>query len=215
MKYHDVIYRNYPKSTYPEKLAKYLDDKYLHHNSLIVDLGCGDGTYVRGFAKLGNVTYGLDLNNTDYPIDLAKDKFPYKDGMFDVVFTKSTIEHLDNPWHFLKECNRILRPGGKLLVLTPSWEYNYKWFYDDPTHVRPFHRKGLQDALKLADFSVVNVKYFYHLPCTWDNPFMTRLVSWFARLVPDSWRWADKEETRHRVFIRFSKEVQLLAVAGK
>ena len=241
--YHEVVYGNYKKSNYPEQLAIYLERKcfskcWSYIDSLsnpfdlapitLLDLGCGDKTYVNEFNKLGFKTVGIDSSTAtvsgrhmvddvmDYykrPFDFNKDKLPYKNNSFDIVFTKSVIEHIGNTEYFLKEAYRVLKEDGILVVLTPAWEFNYRWFYDDPTHVKPFHRKGLQDALKMSGFDV-DVEYLYHLPFFWKYPKLKFLAS-LVRLLPDDWRWKDFEQQHMNVGIRFCKEVQLLAIAYK
>jgi len=49
---------------------------------------------------------------------------PYDDNYFDVVFSRYVLEHISEPQVFLNEMNRILKPGGSLLFLTPN-----KWHY--------------------------------------------------------------------------------------
>lgn len=229
MNYHEVTYGNYDKSDYPSKLAYHLaknyfdtefDEAQLIVNDQLLDLGCGDGRYMQEFNNLNYKCKGIDKGKFDdgeYLIDdfdLDKDILPFDDYSFDIVFTKSTIEHLYMTCNFLQEANRVLAKGGKIIVLTPAWEYNWKWFYDDPTHIKPFHRKGLQDALRMADFRDVKVEYFYNLPIFWKLPKLKFLAK-FVRLLPDDWRWKDWEQQKHNIFIRFCKEVQLLGVATK
>lgn len=49
------------------------------------------------------------------------DPFPFEDGSFDVVVCGEIIEHLPNgPDQMLQECNRVLVPGGRLLLSTPN-----------------------------------------------------------------------------------------------
>lgn len=229
--YQQVIYGNYKPSSYPAKLTEYLCSKFFNvPASVLLDVGCGDGTYVREFGEFVNRVQGIDntklywyeiqtkshkdtYGNHEFNINFENGKFPYLDNTFDYVFTKSVIEHVANTSHFLSEIYRVLKRDGKLVVLTPAWEYNYRDFYNDPTHVKPFHRKGLQDALKLNKFREVNAEYFYHLPFMWDRPwlsFIPRFISLFSK-----WKWRNKEENIHRTLIRFSQEVQLLAVAEK
>ncbi|MGD0497022.1 MAG: methyltransferase domain-containing protein [Bryobacteraceae bacterium] len=53
--------------------------------------------------------------------DASKDPFPYPDGHFSTVLCCEVIEHLsDDPMHLMSEVNRILRPGGHLLLTTPN-----------------------------------------------------------------------------------------------
>lgn len=235
-KYHEVIYGNYPKSTYPGKFALYLHEKYfsnyLPYISTLanpfdeqpltfLDLGCGDCTYVKLFEQLGYLACGVDKDfytgfgfsksNKRYKFDFETGTLPYNKETFDFVFTKSTIEHVRNTEHFLSEAKRVLKPGGKLLILCPAWEYNWRDFYNDYTHVKPFHRKGLQDALKIAGFRNVKVEYFYHLPWLWGRPARLPIALLLRLFSP--WKWKNKEENIHRPNIRFSQEVQLLATA--
>lgn len=47
-----------------------------------------------------------------------------EDGCVDIVYSRSVFEHLDDPAAVLREFQRILRPGGRCLVLTASlWDY--------------------------------------------------------------------------------------------
>lgn len=61
-------------------------------------------------------------------VNLENGKLPYKNEIFDVVYSKSVIEHMLDPLSFVTESFRVLKPGGILLILTPDWEANYKTF---------------------------------------------------------------------------------------
>lgn len=204
------------------ELSRYIWNNYFNfcwrakanntNKEILLNLGSGDGMYSRCFSALGFEVLSLDGAKDN--IDFEKDRFPYEDKSIDFIFCKSVIEHIQNTNHFLSEINRVLTYNGTVVFLTPAWEYNYKWFYDDYTHVKPFHRKGLQDALLINGFKEVEVKYFYYFPFVWKNPilkFIPKLIS----LLPDSWRWKNKKETKANILIRFSKEIQLLGVARK
>lgn len=239
-KYQEVVYGNYLKTNYPDILANYLFDNYFDYSYKsrrdwsFLDLGCGDGTYLRSFNKIIDDVQGIDSDiifkrhkikggvSLLYPeglieepikIDFEKDKLPFEDNSFRFIFTKSVIEHIRNTDFFLSEIYRVLKPGGTVYILTPAWEHNYRDFFNDYTHVKPFHRKGLQDALKINYFKEVKVDYFYHLPVLWKHPGLMPLIRILALLHP--FKWIDKEQTRHRVLIRFAQEVQLLGIGRK
>jgi SAM-dependent methyltransferase len=205
-----MIYEKYSSSTFDGQLAKYIVDNYFFDEGCILDIGCGTGKYIQEFTNLGYVTVGIDRDNCNFEEEINID-----DNVCDYIFCKSIIEHISNTDKFLSEIYRILKPGGKVIFLTPSWEYNYKWFYDDYTHIKPFHRKGLQDALKINNFKWVEVDYLYYLPFVWKYPILKiipKIINLFTR---DKARWKNKEETISNVLIRFSKEVQLIGVAEK
>ncbi len=53
--------------------------------------------------------------------DAEKDAFPYSDNSFDTVLCCELIEHLyHDPMHMMSEINRILKPGGRLVLSTPN-----------------------------------------------------------------------------------------------
>ncbi|MBV9770420.1 MAG: glycosyltransferase [Bryobacterales bacterium] len=53
--------------------------------------------------------------------DAEKDRFPYEDEYFSTVLCCELIEHLtEDPMHMMSEINRILRPGGHLVLTTPN-----------------------------------------------------------------------------------------------
>ena len=95
--------------------------------SLKTKLGYGE---VRGcyYGRLGQVDHravtsiagerfecDLDL------FDAEKDRFPYEDGYFSTVICGELIEHLcEDPMHLMSEINRILKPGGHVVLTTPN-----------------------------------------------------------------------------------------------
>ncbi|MDX1983266.1 MAG: glycosyltransferase [Bryobacteraceae bacterium] len=95
--------------------------------SLKTKLGYG---YVRGcyFGPLGKVdqkhAVSLDGEEFDCEIDLfnaEKDRFPYEDESFSTVLCCELIEHLaEDPMFLMGEVNRILKPGGHLVLTTPN-----------------------------------------------------------------------------------------------
>ncbi|MCU1334421.1 MAG: glycosyl transferase, group 1 [Bryobacterales bacterium] len=53
--------------------------------------------------------------------DAEKDRFPYEDGYFSTVLCCELIEHLpSDPMHMMGEINRVLKPGGALVLTTPN-----------------------------------------------------------------------------------------------
>lgn len=141
-------------------------------------MGCGRGEFLNEFTKLGMNGFGIDLS--DYAknycdnaeikvVDISKDPVPYPDNFFDIVFSKSFIEHFYFPEEIFKEAHRILKPSGIMINLTPEWNYIYKSFYDDYTHRTPFTKKSLEDIHRVVGFKNVKVESFKQLPILWTN----------------------------------------------
>ena len=215
---------------YPYLLVKHIKEKYFKINSgnKLLDIGCGNGIYVWIFEKLGYEAYGVDKNtekcrllldsanlNKIKEIDLEKEKIPFEDNYFDFIFSKSTIEHIYNTENFMKEAYRVLKPNGKIVILTPDYESRYKDFFEHWQHVKPFTLKSLWSCLEEFGFKNVKVEKFYQLPLLWKCPYLKFLAKLTAMLIPDRFKYKDKKQTIHRTWVRFSKEVMLLGYGEK
>ena len=218
----------YAPDKYPQKLCNYLTERYFKKEGdsprVLLDIGSGKGNHLVGFSRLGMIVKGLDKGKecleilSDFDIrecDLEKDPFPFEDSHFDFVFSKSVLEHVYNTENIVKETYRVLKPGGITVQLTPDWATDHKIFWDDPTHVKPFTRKGLKRAFILGDFTKVECEGFYQLPFFWKYPKLDFIRRIIALVVPNRFKFKDKEERIQRVLIRHSKEGMLLLSARK
>ncbi len=109
------------------KLASYLK------GHKILDVGCGSGDITLELIKVMKVKEAIGIDLTEESIetckrkgidarkvDVEKDRLPFEDNYFDVVFCLEVIEHLYDPIHLLMETRRILKSGGFLVISTPN-----------------------------------------------------------------------------------------------
>jgi SAM-dependent methyltransferase len=78
-------------------------------------------------------------------------------GKVDVVFTSNFFEHLDSKDELidtLKEARRVLKPGGKLLILQPNIRLVGSQYWDYVDHTLPLTEKSLHEAFSLTDFEL-------------------------------------------------------------
>ena len=218
--YLNVVYdlKSHPKTSYPEKLAKYLFKSFeMRTGQLFLEPGCGRGEFLNEFNKLGLKCYGIDLSQhaggmLDKKVDIIKgfdlenDKWPYPDNFFDIIYNKSLLEHLYKPDKFLNEARRVLKPNGKILCLVPDWESNYKTYFDDFTHRTPFTKVSLNDIYEITDFKNISVIKFRQLPIVWRYPILNIFCSIIAPFVP--------ARTKNK-FLRWSRELMLIGYAQK
>lgn len=209
-----------PFTDYPAALTKYLFNTYdLKVGSQLLDLGCGRGEFLNGFISMGLAGYGVDFSNASNDLcpkafimqaDIEKDGLPYDDNFFDVIFSKSVIEHFYNPDILVDEIYRCLKPGGLVIVMAPAWEYNYKIYFEDYTHRSPFMKQSLNDILLIHSFDSVDVRFFKQLPLLWSRLFSPlRVLSFLTRIL------LPRGLSKYFKWVRFSKEVMLLATAKK
>ncbi|MBM4040675.1 MAG: methyltransferase domain-containing protein [Planctomycetes bacterium] len=62
----------------------------------------------------------LRLEGVEFRVGNLQQRLPYGDGAFDCVACVDGLEHLENPFHTIREFARVLRPGGLLVVSTPN-----------------------------------------------------------------------------------------------
>ncbi|WP_157440751.1 class I SAM-dependent methyltransferase [Actinokineospora inagensis] len=142
----------------------------------ILEAGCGEGYGAALLAERGTVI-GLDYDHLTathvagkYPAvqairgNLAA--LPLGDGTVDVVANLQVIEHLWDQEGFLRECRRVLRPGGLLLVTTPN-RITFSPGRDTP--LNPFHTRELapselDELVRAAGFATDYLGGVHHGP---------------------------------------------------
>lgn len=225
--YTKTIYPEDKNNSYPQKLGNYLYKRFFSNSDItkpkILDIGCCTGKALKCFGENQDFDlYGIDVRDEEVDgitfkeCNLEKEKIPFEDNTFDFVYSKSVLEHVFNTDNFVSESLRVLKPGGTFVSLTPDWASQQSIFWDDYTHVKPFTRKGLRDALIIHGFENADCEYFYQLPFTWKYSWLS-IIPKIVSLLPDFLKWKDREQrnTKDRKLIRFSKEKMLLAYGTK
>ena len=90
------------------------------HGGTLVDVGCGQGALWRAVGDRFSRYCGLDAVRYDgFPadgefcrVDLDAAEWPIADASADVVTAVETIEHLENPWAFMRRLSALARPGA-------------------------------------------------------------------------------------------------------
>lgn len=208
-----------PYTEYPAKLVNYLFQAFnMKPEMEILEPGCGRGEFLTEFKNLGMNVTGLDrseemqklLSEDDIDVKVCDvedpEGLPFPDEYFDVVYSKSFLEHLNNPDIFLREAHRVLKKGGMILCLVPDWEANYKIYFDDFTHRTPFTKVSLADVYKICDFEKVNVYKFRQLPIVWKFPVLNYFCAAISPFIP---------VRTEQKFLRWSRELMLVGCAYK
>ena len=227
--YLDTTYTEFkaPKSGYPFKLIKYIKEGYFKTEGKVLDIGCGFGEQMAAFEANGYNPSGIDLSPSVLKLkdrfdvkvfNLENKNFPYPENHFDFIFSKSVIEHMHAPHHLFDHALKTLKPKGKAVIMTPSWEHTM-WgpFYMDHTHVTPFTKISLEDLLVMSGFKNVEVFHFYQLPFVWKSRIL-RIVPKIISKLPikfNPYYKNAKLPIELNKLIRFSKEVMLFGYGEK
>ncbi len=140
----------------------------------IVDVGSGTGANILMLQEYGDVT-GIDVSRE--AIDFCKQRglenvklgaaeaIPMDDRSADVVTALDVVEHLDDDVGCLRECRRILRSDGRILLFVPAFMFLWGIQDDVSRHRRRYTMPQLQKAVEEAGFAVerstyVNIIFF-------------------------------------------------------
>ncbi len=138
----------------------------------LLDAGTAKGYLMAAAQELGFDAYGFDISKP--AIDAAKKNFPakklfcgtlykakYKNEEFDVITMTDIIEHLPDNHKFMKEINRILKPNGVILIITPNSDsftrklLRKNWYQYKNEHIIYYSRRGLRHLLEKNGFRVI------------------------------------------------------------
>jgi SAM-dependent methyltransferase len=94
--------------------------------SKILDIPCGEGAFAEAMLKQGREVHAVDCQNilkvqgARFQVADMNQRLPFQDGELDAVVSIEGIEHIERPFDFVRECHRVTRPGGWLILSTPN-----------------------------------------------------------------------------------------------
>ena len=149
-------------------------------NCRLLDIGCGrEAKLLREVEPFIASGIGIDFKVAAIKTEklgvlslTLQDKLPFEDASFDFISILAVMEHLECDEEILKECARVLRPGGGMLITVPGWyakpvlEFlSYKLNLIDPAEIRDHKRYYNKDDLvalinKVSGLQIVSHAYF-------------------------------------------------------
>lgn len=140
----------------------------------VIDVGCGSGVLLARMKALGWEVEGVEVDpggveagrRRGVPVRLGtlqQQAFP--SDYFDAVHSAHVIEHVHDPVGLLAECRRVLKPGGKLVILTPNTasfghrRFGAAWLnLDPPRHLVLFSPGTLRRAAEQTGLKVLRLE---------------------------------------------------------
>jgi 2-polyprenyl-3-methyl-5-hydroxy-6-metoxy-1,4-benzoquinol methylase len=150
-----------------------IDRQYRHlprriRGGRVLDIGFGDGGFLDNARAMGWRAVGTDFdpavveNARRRGFDAHQGTVENVEGPFDVITMNHVIEHLHDPMAVLRDCHRLLAPGGMLWLETPSIDaaglrrFGADWRgLEPPRHLVLFNRHSLARALRDTGFTDV------------------------------------------------------------
>jgi len=139
----------------------------------VLDVPTGEGALSEKLLAMGHEVVSGDIA-PDYIVDGGEfirinldETLPFTDASFDYIACVEGVEHIENPYHLMREFARILRPGGVLVLSTPNilnirsrlrflFASHHKLFkgISPGWHLTPFTYRELKYAFERAGFTV-------------------------------------------------------------
>lgn len=142
----------------------------------VFEIGYGTGALLRRFLDAGHPVAGADRDQLGLPVDArvaaagalhrgALETMPAVAGDHQLVFGVHVVEHLADPAAAARRAYQLLRPGGRICLVTPTtdslgpaWFGAAWWLLEDPTHIRFFTPASAGRLLADAGFAEVSVR---------------------------------------------------------
>lgn len=153
-------------------LIFYLFLKYkIKKDFKILDFGCGSGFLAGELQKRGYDASGVD--QSDEAIEFGKNKgiknlsvykgnnlnFPV--SSFDIVLALDVIEHIENDGHAVQDIERVLKPGGIIIITVPAYQWLWGVQDDISHHYRRYTIGSLAKVLEAnSNLKVLKKTYF-------------------------------------------------------
>ncbi|RYP85350.1 class I SAM-dependent methyltransferase [Nocardioides guangzhouensis] len=137
---------------------------YLGDPGLVLDVGSADGPSVGWMKRVGQ-RYALDIHpgglEAGHGVCGTATALPFRDRTFDVVAAFDVVEHCQDEARAVAELHRVLRPGGRLLLSVPA----YQWAWSDHDvragHYRRYTRRRIVRAVERSGLRVERSTYAF------------------------------------------------------
>jgi SAM-dependent methyltransferase len=147
----------------------------------------------------------------------ASKRFPIDDGTFDYVFCEHMIEHVS--WHdgqiMLKECRRVLKPGGKIRLSTPDLEVQIGLFKKPLSPIQEAYIKQTTDTLIRGvgvykpSLVINNAFYNWGHRCIYDGDLLETSLRSAGFVDPTRCRTGESEDPNLRGLERHVSPMQV------
>ncbi len=173
-----LLHPDYRSLVAEQKNARFLNLKHQKREKLL-DIGCGGGRFLHRMQRIGWDVEGVDFDAAAtrkveekygfrvYTGDLRDIKL--QANSYDVVVMSHAIEHVCDPASLMGEVRRILKKGGRLIIVTPNSNavarrrFGIYWRgLEVPRHIQIFSPTGLSLLIKNSGLKLLEAYTFAH-----------------------------------------------------
>lgn len=162
--------------------------QYVPEDSTVLEIGAGHCEFINSIRAARRIA--VDINaatpeKADDGVEVISSSSTQlqavADDGVDVVFMSNFLEHISRPdiTATIAQCRRVLRPGGRIIILQPNIRYIWRdyWMFFD--HVTPIDDRALCELLEISGFHI-EICLPRFLPYTTQGRLPT--ASWLIRV---------------------------------
>lgn len=147
-------------------LAKYLRH-WIDERLPVIDVGAGRSDFLKEITaprKVAidseNAAFGGTVDGIEQVVADATNLEMFAEGTIGTVLASNFLEHLDRDdvARCLRECRRVLAPGGHVIVIQPNFRIRPEHYFDDYTHRTILTHHSLRDWMESLGLEVVRVE---------------------------------------------------------
>jgi len=194
-----------------EQIAEIIREK-LPNGGRILDLGCGQGALSLRLHDMGYQVHAVDIDPADFKcgdiVSFEQLDFNNESAVtafigrhrdsFDLVIGIEVIEHIENPWEYIRGLKCLTKKGGLILISTPnttSWYSRLRFLFTGKFHqfreedlsyghispITPYHLKLILEFEKLQDISIYSAGLLppFWIQKSWNLLFLNMLNIFF------------------------------------
>jgi ubiquinone/menaquinone biosynthesis C-methylase UbiE len=165
-KYFDTRYKyNKDRSSVWKAICEYLQF-FIKRDGTTVDLGSGYCDFINNINCRNKIAVDVNIESSSYchpSVKFIKAKAykvsKIKNHSVDTIFASNLLEHLNDKELdlLLLEFKRILKKGGKIILIQPNYKYAYKDYFDDYTHKKVFSHISIVDFFVSHNFRLIKL----------------------------------------------------------
>lgn len=154
---------------------------FLRPGQRVLDFGCGSGALLRAIAGAERSLVGVEINPIAVKtaqaagLEVVTTLDEIRDETVDMVISNHALEHTENPLAIMRQLRRVLRPGGRLVLVVPCDQARFAFCLNDPDlHLFSWSAGNIGNCARVAGFEVERAEEIVHRwPPKWKLIYQT------------------------------------------